>query len=502
MLDFGSTGSLGVTAISLGLVWLYLHLGRNEPFATGFTFPKHMHQPFVGIIRWLQTVDSAKALFVDAADDEGIVSFKLVMANVVSVTKAAHLRQIVCATNHRVVVPIIAHHIRKLLGDKTLLLLVHDEWKAHRRLIARAFHWQSLAAMVPTMSNSSDTFVSMALATSATGAPIDVYPLLKLAALDTIGLTGFGYNFGALTEGKNAVATAFEFLLEETSRRGFTETLHPTSMFYWLPTAANRRYHEQSNILRSALNEVIAKRMADQSGTVYNDLLASMLAAAAEEETVVTADTFADNVLSFLFAGFDTTSTGLAYTCYLLSMYLDVQEKAVAEIDAVLGTAAITYDALQNLPYMTAVVTEALRLFPPAPITTRTLENDLIISGRTIPKDTMIYMPIWFINRSKHNWGEDADEFKPERHLVKDEDETMPAKDRAYRTMTFSGGPRNCVGLRFAMMETVITLVSLLRRCRLSRPADAPPITIKISSILQVPENGVWVNVMPVAASG
>ncbi|OQR86020.1 thromboxane-A synthase-like [Achlya hypogyna] len=180
----------------------------------------------------------------------------------------------------------------------------------------------------------------------------------------------------------------------------------------------------------------------------------------------------------------------MAYAFYLLAVHPEAQEKAAAEINAVLGSSTdLTYDVVQNLPYVTAVVTEALRLFPPAPATTRTLEKDLVLNGHTIPKDTMIYMPIWFINRSKYNWGEDADEFKPERHLVKDEDETMPAKDRA-----------NCVGLRYAVLEAVIMLVTVLRRARLSRPADVPPIAVKVSGILQIPEHGVWVSMNPVAA--
>ncbi|OQR90648.1 hypothetical protein ACHHYP_05336, partial [Achlya hypogyna] len=188
MSDLVSAGPLSVAALSLGLTWLYLRFGRNEPFVPGLAFPRQLHQPLLGILRLLKTVDLAETLFVDAADADGMVSCKLVTANVVCVTKAAHVRQVVCATNHRVVVSVLSNHIHKLLGDKSLLLLVHDEWKVHRRLIARAFHWQSLANMVPTIAKVSEAFVDMALAASQ---PVDVYPLLKLAALDAIGLTGF-----------------------------------------------------------------------------------------------------------------------------------------------------------------------------------------------------------------------------------------------------------------------------------------------------------------------
>ncbi|EQC28152.1 hypothetical protein SDRG_14109 [Saprolegnia diclina VS20] len=461
-----------VAVTAPAIAYIYWRFGRNEPFLHGVPFPASLHQPFLGVAGLLGSINGCDRLFADAADANGMVSFRLLTTNAVSVLKADHVRQVVCATSYREMVPILGNHLRKLLGDASLLLLSRHEWKSHRRLVAKAFHWQSLAQMVPTMVEVAEAFVDVALQTGS-GASVDVAPLLKLAALDTIGQCAFGYDFEALANGKNGVTSAFEFLLNEAKRRGFDDTLHPASVWYDLPTPANRRYKREARILRSTLEMIVVARMSDIA-TTKHDLLGSLLAAAADESSVVTPATLADNLLTFLFAGFDTVATALAYAMHLLSTHPD---------------------SIGRLPYVYAVMTEALRLFPPGPGTSRTLEADLVLDGHTIPAGTLVYLPIWEINRSRLNWGDDADAFRPERHVEGASDEIC--SDRTFRMMSFSAGPRNCVGMRFAMLEAVVMLATMLRRCWLTRPSDAPPVTPKISGILQVPAHGVWVRVTP-----
>ncbi|RLO02972.1 hypothetical protein DYB28_013465, partial [Aphanomyces astaci] len=211
------------------------------------------------------------------------------------------------------------------------------------------------------------------------------------------------------------------------------------------------------------------------------DLLQYMVdaaAAAAHNEDAsggVTPQSFADNLLTFLFAGYDTTSIALAYTLHLLAAHPQVQDKVVAEIQAVLGAdTAPTCDTVNRLTFCAAVVTESVRLFPPVLVTMRSLEADLHVGGH------------------HGNWGADAAAFRPERHL-----DEIHGKDKAFRMMAFSAGPRNCVGMRFAMMEAVIVLAVVLRRCRFSLPTDAPPVRPVVAGLVQKPEHGIWLHVQP-----
>ncbi|EQC28151.1 hypothetical protein SDRG_14108 [Saprolegnia diclina VS20] len=300
-----------------------------------------------------------------------------------------------------------------------------------------------------------------------------------------ITLTAFGVDIYALRDNMHPIGKSFCFLLGEVS---------PSE----LPTATNRRYHREAAIVHNTLNKIITERGANPGGA-HPDLLQALLDASASETDPIAPEMLIDNVVMFFFGGYDTTSTGMGYTLCLLAAYPDVQAKAVAEIDAVVGRdGKIKYEVLQNLPYLNAVLTESLRLFPPLPATMRNLETDLDIGGYTVAAETTVFLSIWCINWSRLNWGNDVLEFKPECHLTTDaNDEQMSAKDRAYRFMTFSGGPRNCVGMRFATLESTCMLVSILQQCVLTRPKDAPPIQPKLVGIVQKPELGVWLHVAP-----
>ena len=107
------------------------------------------------------------------------------------------------------------------LGPNALITLMHGEWKAHRRMMMRAFHWQSLRGMVPEMAQVATAFAALLVERGRDRAKIDIFQALKLATLDTIGLTAFGFAFNTIRDGAHPVAEAFEYLLDETTRRQF-----------------------------------------------------------------------------------------------------------------------------------------------------------------------------------------------------------------------------------------------------------------------------------------
>ncbi|KDO26561.1 hypothetical protein SPRG_07964 [Saprolegnia parasitica CBS 223.65] len=475
--------SLVAAILIVALAGVCHRSGCNAPFLDGLPFPAALHVPFVGAAMQLSTLSGMRRLFVDAANDNGVVSYRSMVVN---------------ACSYRAPVPVIDMHIARLIGKRSLVLLMRDEWKLHRRLVSRAFQWQNLAAMVPAMALIAETFTNVWL--NAETPSIDVFSLLKRSALDTIGRTGFGYDLQSLHDANNPMASALAFLLSETNRRCFDEAHKPLSHLHWVPTPANRRFVKEATLARSILNEIVEARLralhADTSeATYYHDLLQALVDAASADNSPMDAETFADNVFTFVLAGSDTISTSMAYGLYLLAMHPDVKATAVADIDAVVGkTTPITYEAMQRLPYVSAVLTEAMRLFPASPIAVRNLEAPLMLDGHCIPAGTIMTIPIWF--------GDDADEFKPERHLDDTSAVTsgVAAKDRAFRFMTFSGGPCNCVGMRFAQLEATVMLVTVLRRCVVSRPDDAPCVIPNAVGVSITPEKGMWLSLASRAA--
>ncbi|EQC32865.1 hypothetical protein SDRG_09397 [Saprolegnia diclina VS20] len=497
MLD---VASLIAASLVVALAVVCHRFGRNVPFLEGLPFPSALHVPFVGAAMQLSTLSGMRRLFRDAANANGIVSYRIMAQPSVAVTRADHVRQVVNASSYRAPVPVIDMHIERLVGKRSIVQLMHNEWKLHRRLVSRAFQWQNLANMVPAMASIAESFTDIWL--QAMTPSMDVFTLLKRSALDTIGRTGFGYDLQSLRDVHNPMATALAFLLSETNRRCFDEAHKPLSHLHWVPTHANRRFVKEATLARSILSEIVQARLnalhTGTSGSTYPDLLQAMVDAASADNSPMDADTLADNVFTFVLAGSDTISTSMAYALYLLATHPEVQAKAVAEIDKVVGTSApITYEAVQQLPYVSAVLTESMRLFPASPIVIRHLEAPLTLDDHCVPAGTIMTIPIWFVNRSPLNWGDDADEFKPERHFDDAVAHGIAAKDRAFRFMTFSGGPRNCVGMRFAQLEAMVMLVTVLRRCVVSRPHDAPCVMPNAVGVSITPEQGMWLSLTP-----
>uniref|UniRef100_A0A914MK33 Cytochrome P450 n=1 Tax=Meloidogyne incognita TaxID=6306 RepID=A0A914MK33_MELIC len=168
------------------------------------------------------------------------------------------------------------------------------------------------------------------------------------------------------------------------------------------------------------------------------------------------------NCVLFLLAGFDTTSNNLSLMAHYLVMYPEVQKRLFEEIEEVCGDGEEmpSYEELAKLKYVDAVFKETQRLCPIASGVTRICEETTTLGGIIVEKGTNISIDLLTLHRDPKLWGEDAEEFKPERWLNGEE---------LTFYYPFGGGPRICIGLRFAIMETKMILVRLLKTFELKR---------------------------------
>lgn len=200
-----------------------------------------------------------------------------------------------------------------------------------------------------------------------------------------------------------------------------------------------------------------------------------LLEAYAEDEEALDPALLLDNLLTLLFGGYDTTSITLTYLMYRMALHPEVEARALAEIAAVLQPGEVpTHEQLtKQLVYCRAVLEEVLRLHPPAPLTVRHLQQDLTLRRTTertwghpdkepvtLPAGTAVYLPIWWIQRSELNFH-DPLKFDPERFMP----ESRKHLPRG-AFLAFSGGARDCVGSRFAMLELLSLFVALFREVR------------------------------------
>ena len=174
--------------------------------------------------------------------------------------------------------------------------------------------------------------------------------------------------------------------------------------------------------------------------------------------------------MAFLLAGYETTSTALSFTAYELALHPDIQQKLQQEIDEHLPEEQLPdYLSVQKMPYMDMVFSEVLRLHSIAQVVTiRECESDWNIDGLFIPQGTVVRIHMEAIHKDPESWGpEDPEDFVPERFLPE-----RKAARSSLAWQPFGGGPRNCVGMRFALMEAKITLARVLKAFTIVRAEE------------------------------
>ncbi|CAB54208.1 Putative cytochrome P450 cyp-13B1 [Caenorhabditis elegans] len=175
-------------------------------------------------------------------------------------------------------------------------------------------------------------------------------------------------------------------------------------------------------------------------------------------EKKVTAEDVIGACFVFLLAGFDTTANSLAYASYLLAKHPEKMKLAQEEVDTVVGSENVSYDDMTKLKYLDAVVRESLRLYPVAWFAcSRECVKPTTLGDIYIDKGVKIEADVMSLHRSKEIWGENADDFVPERWLE-------PSSRHTMSWIPFGAGPRQCVGMRLGLSEAKTALAHLLRR--------------------------------------
>jgi cytochrome P450 len=237
----------------------------------------------------------------------------------------------------------------------------------------------------------------------------------------------------------------------------------------WIPRVGHGAARSVIDDLRQQVGAVATSRRAapgpDESGRPA-DFLDLLLGAGLEDQAVI------DNLLTFLAAGHETTARSLAWTLYLLSQADDVRDRLEAELDRADLAPENAANWGDELPWTIAVIKESLRLYPSAPVLARTSIKGDLVTGVPVPPKTDVLVSTWLLHRHVDIWDEPS-LFKPERFMGEAEKD-IPRD--AY--LPFGLGPRVCIGARFAMMEMVIVLASLLRDMRFEFADEAHPIPV------------------------
>lgn len=190
------------------------------------------------------------------------------------------------------------------------------------------------------------------------------------------------------------------------------------------------------------------------------DLLGMLLAARDEDGGRMSEDQVRDEVMTLFLAGHETTANALSWTWYLLAEHPEADAALVAELERVLGGREPTDEDLPRLSLTRAVLSESMRLYPPAWIVGRRCLEDEVMLGYGLPAGSNLLMSQWIVHRDGRHWP-NPEQFRPERWLD-GSTEQLPK----YAYFPFGGGPRRCIGESFAWTEGMLALAAIARRWR------------------------------------
>ncbi|CAI9098776.1 OLC1v1035482C1 [Oldenlandia corymbosa var. corymbosa] len=372
-----------------------------------------------------------------------------------------------------------------------LIAVEGEKWIKHRRLIKPSFQLEKIKLMLPAFRLSTEEMLATwEESLSPQGScDLDVWPSLLTLTSDAISRTAFGTNY---EEGRNV----FELQREQASY--VITTIRSLSFpgLRFLPTKKNRRINEIEKVVRIKIRDIIDKRLkARKLGEDYvdkDDLLGILLESNAKEikqKNGLTIEDVIEECKHFYLAGQETTSILLVWTLILLSRHQDWQSRARDEVFQVFGRKQIDFDGLNQLKVVTMIFAEVLRLYPSVPVLMRETREERKLGEFKIPAGVLLSLQVWMLHRDFEVWGDDAEEFKPER-FRDGISSTLTTKDMSQLVafVPFGWGPRICIGQNFAMIEAKLTLAMILQRFtfHLSPSYEHEPQTL----ITQQPQHG------------
>ncbi|XP_078146992.1 cytochrome P450 3A40-like isoform X1 [Centroberyx gerrardi] len=194
----------------------------------------------------------------------------------------------------------------------------------------------------------------------------------------------------------------------------------------------------------------------------------------------------------FLFAGYETSSSSLTFLAYNLATNPHIMKRLQEEIDSTFpNKASVQYQSLMQMEYLDSVINESLRLYPIAPRLERVAKATVDINGLVIPKDMVVMVPTWVLHRDPDLWPE-PEEFKPERFSKENKETVDP-----YTYMPFGAGPRNCIGMRFALVLMKLALVEILQSFSFSVSKETEvPFEMDIQGLL-MPKRPIKLKLVP-----
>nr|XP_032826368.1 cytochrome P450 3A8-like isoform X3 [Petromyzon marinus]XP_032826369.1 cytochrome P450 3A8-like isoform X3 [Petromyzon marinus] len=389
-------------------------------------------------------------------------------------------------TNHRKI------GLNELFGEG--LSTVDDEqWKRIRNILSPTFSSGKIKQMYPLILRCADVLVKNLHEKCQSGKSVDLKQTFGAYSMDVIASSAFSMDVDSqnnpndpfVVNGRNIfkisllnplpiIITLFPVFVPLFEYMGLS--LFPKKICIFFKNIVQQMKRQRQRGLHDMGRVDFLQLMVDAqlSETVQNG-------ANPHSEKYLTDSELEAQAILFLLAGFETTSTAITFVAYCLACNPDVQTKVQQEIDEFLpDDKAPSYEILNEMEYLDMVVSETMRMYPPAARLDRVCKRTTTVDNLVIPKDVVITVSTWVLHYDPQHW-EEPNEFRPERFTK----EAKEARD-PYCYLPFGQGPRNCIGMRFALMSVKIAVCRILQRYSFQMCSETtiPPKLAK-GSILQ-----------------
>lgn len=338
----------------------------------------------------------------------------------------------------------------RLFGEG-LLTSEGDFWLRQRRLAQPAFHRARISAYGATMVEYADR----AMREWKSGETRDIHEDMMEITLQIVGKTLFNAD---LARDAKEVGDTLETLLRLAADFG-KSILIPL----WVPTPRNLRARMGIRRIEKIIYRIIAQKRAENRDT--GDLLSVLLAAQDEDGSHMTDKQLRDETITLFLAGHETTANALSWTIWLLAQNPEAEKKFHEELHAVLGGRAPNVEDISRLTYTANVLTESMRLYPPAWGMARLVKEPVEVAGYKLKPGDGVACAQWVVHRDPR-WFDEPERFLPERWDKDSTEGDLAKRIPRFAYFPFGGGPRQCIGNSFALMEATLILATIAQKFR------------------------------------
>ncbi|XP_012237476.1 probable cytochrome P450 6a13 isoform X1 [Bombus impatiens] len=394
-----------------------------------------------------------------------------------------------------------------------LFNLEGKRWKSLRSKLTPAFSSGKLKRMFYLLAECGEEFQKLIDASSETHRPFEIRELAAKFTIDVIGSCAFGIQINALTDEESE----FHRTAKKLSKPSYTATL-----WRMLRTAMPKLYKfldvqvidpEVSKFFKNVVSQMINER--EEHGIKRHDFMDLLIELKNKgsldecgsgqvcndedekitEEIELDENSIAAQAFVFFAAGYETSSNTIAFCLHELALNTEIQEKTRRDIQDAIDSrnGKLSYDAIQDMKYLDMVIAETLRKYPPAPMLSRRCEHQYQIPGSKVelPVGMRVIIPIYGFHHDPDYYPDPAT-FDPERFTEENKRTRHP-----YTYLPFGEGPRNCIGMRFALLQIKVGVISFLRKHRVETcERTITPIKFSRRSLVTTSEKGFWLKII------